>query len=70
VRRHGTGVKRFHHLIVGEVTLIWHGSAVDDEPGLTLLIYTAEPGSPSEEALHLLASWAANQDGASSADRL
>ncbi|WP_443065069.1 helix-turn-helix transcriptional regulator [Streptomyces sp. NBC_00576] len=70
VRRHGTGVKRFHHPLVGELTLTWHGSAVDDEPGLTLLIYTAEPGSPSEEALRLLASWAASQGGASPADRL
>jgi hypothetical protein len=26
---------------------------------LTLTIYTAEPGSPSEDALKLLASWAA-----------
>jgi hypothetical protein len=70
VRRHGTGVKRFHHRVVGELTLAWHGSAVDDEPGLTLLIYTAEPGSPSEEALRLLASWTASQDGAAPADRL
>ncbi|MEV0218900.1 helix-turn-helix transcriptional regulator [Streptomyces sp. NPDC050704] len=70
VRRHGTGVKRFHHPVVGELTLAWHGSAVDDEPGVTLLIYTAEPGSPSEEALRLLASWAASQDGAAPADRL
>ncbi len=29
------------------------------EPGLTLTIYTAEPGSPAEEGLRLLASWAA-----------
>ena len=32
------------------------------EPGLTLTIYTAEPGSPSEDALRLLASWAASQE--------
>ncbi|GAA3840800.1 hypothetical protein GCM10022206_93920 [Streptomyces chiangmaiensis] len=32
------------------------------EPGLTLTIYTAEPGSPSEEALRLLASWTATQE--------
>ncbi|MFI7702448.1 helix-turn-helix transcriptional regulator [Nonomuraea sp. NPDC049480] len=62
VRRHGTGVKRFHHPVVGDLTLAWHGSAVDDEPGLTLLIYTAEPGSPSEEGLKLLASWAVSHE--------
>ncbi len=32
------------------------------EPGLTLTVYTAEPGSPSEEGLRLLASWAATQE--------
>jgi hypothetical protein len=32
------------------------------EPGLTLTIYTAEPGSPSEEGLRILASWAATHD--------
>lgn len=45
VRNHGTGTKRFHHLEMAA------------EPGLTLTIYTAEPGSPSEEVLRLLASW-------------
>ncbi|WP_328351263.1 helix-turn-helix transcriptional regulator [Streptomyces sp. NBC_00445] len=65
VRRHGTGTKRFHHPLVGDLTVAWHGSAVDDEPDLTLLIYTAEPGSPSEEALRLLASWSTSWDGAS-----
>jgi hypothetical protein len=29
------------------------------DPGLTLTAYTPEPGSPSEDALRLLASWAA-----------
>ena len=35
------------------------------EPGLTLTIYSAEPGSPSEEGLRLLASWAASEEAAS-----
>ena len=29
------------------------------EPDLTMTIYAAEPGSPTEDALRLLASWAA-----------
>ncbi len=33
------------------------------EPGLTLTIYAAEPGSPSAERLQLLASWAASEYG-------
>jgi hypothetical protein len=32
------------------------------DPGLTMFVYTAEPGSKSEEALNLLASWTATLD--------
>ncbi|MEV1043080.1 helix-turn-helix transcriptional regulator [Streptomyces sp. NPDC050204] len=59
VRHHGTGTKRFHHHTVGDLTLAYEGLDMAAEPGLTLTIYTAEPGSPSEEGLRLLASWAA-----------
>ncbi|MFJ7967754.1 helix-turn-helix transcriptional regulator [Streptomyces sp. NPDC096324] len=59
VRHHGTGTKRFHHEIVGELTLAFEGLELAAEPGLTLTIYAAEPGSASEEGLRLLASWTA-----------
>jgi transcriptional regulator with XRE-family HTH domain len=62
VRHHGTGTKRFHHPAVGDLTLAYEGLEVAAEPGLTLTIYTAEPGSASEEGLRLLASWAATQE--------
>ncbi|MFE7708084.1 helix-turn-helix transcriptional regulator [Streptomyces sp. NPDC057486] len=62
VRHHGTGTKRFHHHAVGDLTLAYEGLEMAAEPGLTLTIYTAEPGSPSEEGLRLLATWAATQD--------
>jgi transcriptional regulator with XRE-family HTH domain len=62
VRTHGTGTKRFNHPVVGELTLAYEELAVTAEPGLVLLIYTAEPGSPSAERLQLLASWAAPAD--------
>ncbi|MGX1675208.1 MmyB family transcriptional regulator [Streptomyces sp. NPDC055400] len=65
VRRHGTGTKRFHHQAVGELTLAYEGLDMTAEPGLTLTIYTAEPGSASEEGLRLLASWAATQESPS-----
>ncbi|USQ86086.1 helix-turn-helix transcriptional regulator [Streptomyces phaeoluteigriseus] len=58
VRHHGTGTKRFHHTAVGGLTLAYEGLEMTAEPGLTLTIYTAEPASPSEEGLRLLASWA------------
>ncbi|MFI1760384.1 helix-turn-helix transcriptional regulator [Streptomyces sp. NPDC020571] len=65
VRHHGTGTKRFHHHAVGELTLAFEGLEMAAEPGLTLTIYTAEPGSPSEQALRLLASWAATHESPS-----
>ena len=70
VTRHGTGTKRFHHPVVGELTLSWEALAMTSESGLTLTVYTAEPGSPSEESLQLLASWAASHDDASETQAL
>lgn len=61
VRHHGTGFKTFHHPVVGELTLAYEGLAMEAEPGLTLTIYCAEPGTPSAERLRLLASWVAEE---------
>lgn len=63
VRHHGTGFKTFHHPVVGEMTLAYEGLEMEAEPGLTLTIYAAEPGSPSAERMSLLASWAAGEYG-------
>lgn len=59
VRMHRSGVKRIHHPVVGDLELSYEGLVLPADPGLVLFVYTAEPGSPSQEALHLLASWAA-----------
>ncbi len=59
VRRHGTGTKHFHHHLVGDITLSYEGMELTSDPGLSFLIYTAEPGSDSQERLNLLASWTA-----------
>ncbi|MEU9731405.1 helix-turn-helix transcriptional regulator [Streptomyces sp. NPDC048002] len=69
VRHHGTGTKRFHHHVVGDLTLAYEGLDMTAAPGLTLTIYTAEPGSASEEALRLLASWAATTADVATAAR-
>ncbi|THA36128.1 hypothetical protein E6R18_02005 [Streptomyces sp. A1277] len=69
VRRHGTGRKRFHHDVVGDLTLAFEGLEMAAEPGLTMTIYAAEPGSASEESLRLLASWAATHEGPSPAQQ-
>lgn len=61
VRTHGAGTKRFHHPVVGELTLAYEELAVTADPGTILMIYTAEPGSPSAERLQLLASYAASE---------
>lgn len=63
VRHHGTGFKTFHHSIVGEMTLAYEGLEMAADPGLTLTIYAAEPGSPSAEKMMLLATWAAGEYG-------
>ena len=62
VRHHGTGSKTFHHSIVGEITVAYEGMDLEAEPGLTLTIYAAEPGSPSAERMQLLASWVASEE--------
>ena len=62
VRRHDTGRKRFHHPLVGELDLTFEGMELVADPGLTIFVYTADPGSKSEEALNLLASWTATPD--------
>jgi transcriptional regulator with XRE-family HTH domain len=59
VRLHFTGAKRFHHPVVGDLDLVFNTMALPADPGLTLAVYTAEPGSPTEEKLALLASWTA-----------
>ncbi|HZO69331.1 MAG TPA: helix-turn-helix transcriptional regulator [Kribbellaceae bacterium] len=59
VRTHGTGVKHFHHHIVGDLTLAYESMDLRADPDLTMTIYAAETGSPSADALRLLASWAA-----------
>ncbi|KRB35165.1 helix-turn-helix transcriptional regulator [Microbacterium sp. Root180] len=66
VRTHGTGTKRFHHPVVGDLTLVYEELAITANPGQVLLIYSAEPGSASAERLRLLASWAASPAGSPS----
>jgi MmyB-like transcription regulator ligand binding domain/Helix-turn-helix domain len=73
VRIHHNGAKQFHHPVVGTVDLHYRtlDLPTEDRSDLRLTIYTAEPGSPSEDALKLLASWAATatQAATPAADR-
>jgi hypothetical protein len=66
VRFHNSGVKHFHHPVVGELSLSYNRLDLPADHGLTIFTYTAEPGSRSEEALKLLGSWTATADRAES----
>lgn len=55
VTRHQTGQKRVHHPDVGDLELTYEAMELVTDTGLTLVVYSAEPGSPSEERLQLLA---------------
>ncbi len=59
VRLHRTGSKVLHHPVVGDLALDYEVMELAADHGLTLNVYSAEPGSPSADALNLLASWAA-----------
>jgi transcriptional regulator with XRE-family HTH domain len=57
VRLHKSGTKRFHHPLVGDMTLAYEALDVLGDAGLTIVAYSAEPGSQSEKALSELADW-------------
>lgn len=61
VRLHYAGAKEFVHPDVGLMKLAYHSMDISAERDRTLVttIYTAEPGTDSEDRLKLLASWAA-----------
>ena len=54
------GTMQFAHPVVGELTLAYEALAVPDRPDQLMIVYTAEPGSPSDVALRLLSSWHAD----------
>ena len=58
VKFHRTGAKRLHHPVVGDLDLAYEALELPGDSGQRILVYTAEPGSPSHDALALLASWA------------
>ncbi|HEX3814201.1 MAG TPA: helix-turn-helix transcriptional regulator [Mycobacteriales bacterium] len=61
VREKAHGVKRIRNPIVGDMSLRYETLRLADDPDQALLIYTAEPGSDSDRALRLLASWVADE---------
>jgi hypothetical protein len=59
VRIHTSGSKLLHHPVVGDLDLSFESLPLPADPNQSLLVYTADPASPSQDALSLLANWAA-----------
>jgi hypothetical protein len=57
VKHHRTAPKRLHNTLVGDLQLTGEAMELAGD-GLTIITYTAEPDSPSAEALRFLTNWA------------
>jgi transcriptional regulator with XRE-family HTH domain len=68
VKFHNTATKTLHHPVVGDLELTGEALDLPGDPGLTIITYTVEPASSSEQALGFLASWS-GQDGPEPATR-
>ncbi|PZF60791.1 transcriptional regulator [Curtobacterium sp. MCBD17_034] len=62
VRAHRSGLKRIHHPVVGDLELTYEALDLNADTGLTFVVYGTVPDSASEQALELLAAWAATAD--------
>ncbi|MFI9208351.1 helix-turn-helix domain-containing protein [Streptomyces sp. NPDC053253] len=58
--------KQLNHPVVGPLALDWTTLTCATDPEQHLVAWTAEPGSPSGDALRLLASWSATSRGLTS----
>lgn len=59
VRLHRNATKLLHHPVVGDIEVTGEALEIPADAGLTIIAYSVEPSSKSDEALRLLASWAA-----------
>ncbi len=55
VHQRSTGTKRYHHPLVGDLTVSYQALTPGDDPDQTLVVYDTEHGSASAHALQLLA---------------
>ena len=60
VRLHSTGIKKLHHPLVGDLDLPYESLPIERGSTTSLVTYLAEPGSATQDALDLLASWEAS----------
>ncbi|WP_230194132.1 helix-turn-helix domain-containing protein [Streptomyces coriariae] len=61
VAMRGNGVKKLRHPVVGELTLDWNTLTCGTDPDQHIIVWNAEPGTPSHDGLRLLASWSVDQ---------
>ncbi|GGL07929.1 helix-turn-helix domain-containing protein [Streptomyces flaveus] len=54
------GAKTLNHPVVGELTVEWDTLTCSTDPDQHLTIWTAPPGTPTQERLRLLAAWVAD----------
>lgn len=59
VRHHRAGIKRIHHPAVGDLEFSYQAMEFPANPDWFMFAFTAEPGSPTDERLRLLASLSA-----------
>jgi hypothetical protein len=57
VKFHRTATKTMHHPVVGDIELTGEALELPGDAGLTIISYTVEPASASEQALAFLSSW-------------
>ncbi len=57
VKLHHTATKTMHHAVAGDLELTGEALQLPGDPDLTIITYTSEPASPTEQALAFLASW-------------
>jgi transcriptional regulator with XRE-family HTH domain len=59
VRQYRSGTQPFHHPLVGDLTLSYEALRLAADVGQILIVYSADPDSPSQEGLDRLATWSA-----------
>jgi hypothetical protein len=55
VEYYRSGVQQFRHPEAGKLTLNYNALELPADPGLTMIVYTAEPGTPAHDVLRKLA---------------
>jgi transcriptional regulator with XRE-family HTH domain len=69
VIRYQRGTKRYRHPSVGDLEFGYESFDLTTEPGLTMLVYTIEPHSPTAERMALLGAWAKTPGTTDSTDK-